>query len=159
MLILTKRFEPIMSFSIQDPDFRERVTASFERQLFMKHIGAELITIEPGICEIRLSYNENLTQQHGFFHAGIVSSLADSAAGYSAYSLMAADSSILTVEFKLNLLSPALGDFLIARSEVLKYGKTLTICRSDVYAIKNGAEKICAAAQCTLIELHGKSDG
>lgn len=125
----------------------------------MNYIGAQLEKVEPGVCDISAAYKKELTQQHGFFHAGIVGTLADTAAGYAAYSLMAADSSVLTVEYKLNLMSPGDGEKITARSEVVKYGKTLTICRTDVFVLKNGIEKICAAAQITLIELKGTKDG
>jgi len=147
-----------MPFTAQDPGFVSRVQESFVRQRFMSFIGATLKKIEPGFCEIHLPYSETLTQQHGFFHAGIVSTLADNAAGYAAYSLMASDSSILTAEFKLNLIAPADGELLIGRSQVLKYGRTLTVCRSDVFIVKDGKEKLCAAAQSTLMELRGSSD-
>ncbi len=139
-------------------NYKEKVEASFARQKFMGWIGANLTEIKPGYCEIVLPYNENLTQQHGFFHAGIVSTLADNAAGYAAFSLMHEMSTILTVEFKLNLLSPGDGEQLRAVAEVLKSGKTLAICRSEVYVTKDGTEKICAAAQSTLMELKNKSD-
>jgi uncharacterized protein (TIGR00369 family) len=124
----------------------------------MNYIGATLHHIEPGRCEIHVAYDEQLTQQHSFFHAGIVGTVADNAAGYAAYSLMDKDSSILTVEFKLNLISPADGELLIGRSQVLKYGKTLTVCRSDVFIRKVGVEKLCAASQSTLIELPNRID-
>ena len=91
------------------------------------------------------------------FHAGIISSIADSAAGYAGFSLMAKNSSILTVEFKLNLLSPGDGEKLVAKANVLKNGRTLTLCRSEVFVVKHGEQKLCAAAQSTLIELKNKS--
>lgn len=142
----------------EDPLFKQKVKDSFDRQQFMKFIGAELVRVEPGFCEIQLPYKSSLTQQHGFFHAGVVGTMADNAAGYAAFSLMDPGSSILTVEFKLNLISPADGQLLIGRSNVLKHGKTLTVCRSDVFIVKNGTEKLCAASQSTLIELHDKKD-
>jgi uncharacterized protein (TIGR00369 family) len=153
-----------MDFTAQDIDYAERVKGSFDRQPFMKYIGAELFAVRPGYCEIHVGYKKELTQQHGYFHAGVIGTLADNAAGYAAYTLMSADSSVLTVEYKLNLMSPGEGEKLIARSEVLKYGKTLTICRSDIYVIKSGPngyreEKICAVAQVTLIELKNQQDG
>lgn len=148
-----------MEFTPQDKDFELRVKESFARQNFMEHLGAELKTIQPGYCEIQVPFKKELTQQHGFFHAGVVGTLADNAAGYAAYSLMGAHSSILTVEYKVNLMAPADGDLLIAKSTVLKYGKTLTICRTDVFVNKNGLEKLCAAGQVTLIELQNKKDG
>ena len=147
-----------MTFTPKDKDFVIKVKDSFARQKFMGLINAELFKIEPGFCEIHVPYNINITQQHSFFHAGIVGTIADNAAGYAAFSLMEKSSSILTVEFKLNLISPADGELLVGRSNVLKYGKTLTICRSDVFVIKGGVEKLCAASQSTLIELQNKSD-
>ncbi|MGL4599236.1 MAG: PaaI family thioesterase [Bacteroidia bacterium] len=147
-----------MLYTPQDLNYVRRVQDSFARQAFMQLIQAELRTIEPGYCEIHLPYQVQLTQQHQFFHAGIVATLADNAAGYAAFTLMAAQSSILSVEFKLNLVSPADGEWLIARAEVLKHGKTLSVCRSDIFIVKNGTEKLCAAAQCTLIELPNTND-
>lgn len=147
-----------MTFTASDRDFENRVRESFSRQNFMQYLHATLKIISPGFCEIHIPYDINLTQQHGFFHAGIVGTIADNAAGYAAYSLMEHDSSILSVEFKLNLLAPADGELLIGRSNVLKYGRTLTVCRSDVFIVKNGLEKICAASQLTMMELRNKPD-
>jgi uncharacterized protein (TIGR00369 family) len=147
-----------MNFTPKDPAYQSRVRESFDRQNFMKLLNAELFKVEPGFCEIHIPYNVNITQQHQFFHAGIVGTIADNAAGYAAFSLMNSGSSILTVEFKLNLISPADGELLIGRSNVLKYGRTLTICRSDVFVVKNGVEKLCAASQSTLIELQNSDD-
>lgn len=145
-------------FTPKDPDFASRVRESFARQPFMATLNAELTKLGPGFCEIALPYDIRFTQQHGYFHAGIVSTLADNAAGYAAYSLMEASSSILTVEFKLNLLAPADGQRIIGRSWVLKYGKTLTVCRSDVFVVKNGTEKLCGASQASLIDLKNTKD-
>jgi uncharacterized protein (TIGR00369 family) len=147
-----------MAFKPKDIDFVTKVKDSFTRQKFMELINAKLVKVEPGFCEIHVPYDVNITQQHSFFHAGIVGTIADNAAGYAAFSLMDKNSSILTVEFKLNLIAPADGELLIGKSNVLKYGKTLTICRSDVFIVKNGVEKLCAASQSTLIELPNKSD-
>ena len=147
-----QHFEPV------DPAFREKTTASFHRQGFMQHLGAELSELEPGRCEIQIPFQESLTQQHGFFHAGVQATAADNAAGYAAFTLMAASSSILSVEFKINLLSPASGEMLIARAEVVKHGRTLTVCRSEVYVVNEVAEKHCATAQVTLMELPDRKD-
>jgi len=147
-----------MKYTPKDIDYELKVKDSFRRQKFMELINAKLVKIEPGFCEIHIPFNVNITQQHSFFHAGIIGTIADNAAGYAAFSLMDKASSILTVEFKLNLISPADGELLIGRSNVLKYGKTLTICRSDVFIMKNGAEKLCAASQSTLMELQNRSD-
>ncbi len=138
--------------------YRDKVLASFQRQRFMQLIDAELQDLKPGYCEILVPYNKSLTQQHGFFHAGVIGTVADNAAGYASFSLMEESSSILTVEFKLNLISPGDGEVLLGTSNVLKNGRTLTICRSEVFVIKNGAKKLCAASQSTLIELKNASD-
>ena len=147
-----------MDFAPKDPNFQQKVKDSFRRQRFMELIGAELTSIEAGYCEIRLPYREDLTQQHGFFHAGVVGTLADNAAGYAGFSLMEANASVLTVEFKLNLLAPGKGEVLLAKAQVLKSGRTLSVCRCDIYAVNEGKEKLCAAAQVTLIQLENTSD-
>ncbi len=147
-----------MEFKPKDKDYKSKVEESFARQKFMSFIAAELVKISPGYCEIRVPYDRNLSQQHGYFHAGIIGTLADNAAGYASFSLMEKDSSVLTVEFKLNLMSPGDGDELIAKAHVLKNGRTLTISRSEVFVVKNGEEKLCAAAQSTLIELRNSLD-
>ncbi len=148
----------INKFTAATPDYKQKVQESFNRQKFMHFINAELLKVEPGYCEIKLPFSENLTQQHGFFHAGVVSTIADNAAGYSAFSLMEATSSILTVEFKINLIAPAKGENLIGKSKVIKSGKTLTICQVEVYAGNDEEYKLCAVAQSTLMQLMNKSD-
>ncbi|MBG6129066.1 uncharacterized protein (TIGR00369 family) [Aquimarina sp. EL_43] len=147
-----------MKFEPKSDTYKKKVKESFERQEFMKLINAQLIDVQPGYCEIHVPYHSSLTQQHGFFHAGIISTIADNAAGYAGFSLMEENSSVLTVEFKINLIAPGDGELLIGKSSVLKNGKTLTICKSEVFIIKNGVEKLCAAAQLTLIELKNSSD-
>jgi uncharacterized protein (TIGR00369 family) len=141
-----------------DPDFEARIRASFARQHFMGFIGAELVAVRPGYCEIHLPYSDDLTLQHGFCPAGVDGTLAYNASGYAGYTLMAADASVLTVEYKLNLLAPGAGERLIARGQVIKPGRTLTICRSDVFAVKQGVESLCATALVTLMQLPGKPD-
>jgi len=142
----------------QDDRYKQRVLKSFQQQRFMTHINASIHKIEPGRCEIHLPYDQELTQQYGYFHAGIVSTIADNAAGYAAYSLMGEFSAVLTTEFKINLIAPAQGELMIGRGHVLKYGKTLTICRAEVFMLSDGDEKLCAASQTTVIELRNKSD-
>jgi uncharacterized protein (TIGR00369 family) len=141
-----------------DPDYQRRVRDSFERQAVMHLIGAHLIRIEPGHVEIELPYRADLTQQHGFFHAGITSTIADSAGGYAGFTLFPADSSVLTVEYKMNLLAPADGERLVATGRVVKAGRTLTICELAVVAVKGGRETDCAHGLQTLMCLHGKAD-
>ena len=147
-----------MNFEPAFKDFKQKVQDSFKRQGFMDLLGAELVDIQPGYCEIKIPFDASLTQQHGFFHAGVVSTVADNTAGYAAFSLMEENASILTVEYKLNLMAPAKGDFLMGKARVLKHGRTLTICRSDVYVVEKGKEKLCAAGQSTLIQLKDKRD-
>jgi uncharacterized protein (TIGR00369 family) len=110
----------------------------------MQAIGASLTRVLPGEVEIVLPFRQDLTQQHGFLHAGIVSTIADSACGYAAFSLMPADAAVLTVEYKVNFLSPAQGDRMIARARVTKPGRTVTVCTCEVFAVKNGQERIVA---------------
>jgi len=121
-----------------------RVRESFSRQGFMRHLGAEVTKLGPGECEIQVPYREEMTQQHGYFHAGVAAAIADSACGYAAYGLMPATSSVLTVEYKINLVAPAAGEVLVARARVLRSGKTLKICAADVFAVKDGKETLCA---------------
>jgi uncharacterized protein (TIGR00369 family) len=147
-----------MTFRAADPDFERRIRDSFNRQAVMHLIGAEMIRVEPGFVEIELPYREDLTQQHGFFHAGMTSTIADSAGGYAGYTLFPADSSVLTVEYKINLVAPADGEKIIATGQVKKSGKTLTICELEVLAVKNGMARSCAYGLQTLICLEGRAD-
>src|SRR5438128_6152232 len=116
-----------------DPEFVARIRASFGRQKAMALIGASLATVAPGAVEITLPFRDDLTQQKGYVHGGIIGMIADSAAGYAAYSLMPADCSLVTVEYKMNILSPATSS-LTARGEVVKAGRSLTVARAEVYA-------------------------
>jgi uncharacterized protein (TIGR00369 family) len=146
------RFVPV------DAKFERRVRESFGRQGLMKHLGAELAVLGPGHTEIHVPFRAELTQQHNYFHAGVSGTIADSACGYAAYTLMPADSTVLTVEYKMNLLAPADGEKLVARARVLRSGKTLKICAADVYVEKDGAEIHCATMLATIMCLPGKSD-
>ena len=124
----------------------------------MQHLGAELTGLGAGHAEIRALYRTDLAQQHGYFHAGVSGAIADSACGYAAYTLMPKDATVLTVEYKINLLAPADGEELIARAKVVRSGKTLKICAADVYVRKNGAEVHCATMLSTIMCLSGKPD-
>jgi uncharacterized protein (TIGR00369 family) len=105
-----------------------------------------------------VAHRQELTQQHGYFHAGVTASIADSASGYAAYSMMPADSSVLTVEYKINLVAPAKGAALIARGRVLRAGKTLKICAADVFIVNGTEEILCATSLSTIMALAGRSD-
>src|SRR5258706_7331552 len=137
-----------------DPQFAARVRASFGRQKAMALIGASLTVVEPGHVEIALPFRDDLTQQKGYLHGGILGMIADSACGYAAFSLMPADCSLVTVEYKINILTPATAS-LVARGEVVKAGRTLTVARAEVYA-QDG--KHVATMQQTLMILAGRPD-
>lgn len=124
-----------MGIETRNPWFADEVQKSFAAQSIMQLIGAELVRVEPGVVEISLPYRKDLTQQDGYLHAGIIATIADSAAGYAAFSLMPEGSGVLSVEFKVNLLRPAKGEKFLARAEVIKSGKTLTIVRADVFGL------------------------
>ena len=141
---MTKRLEP------RDPNWEARCRASFERQPICRTLGIELTRVEPGFCEMRMPFNALLTQQHGYFHAGMVSTLADNAGGYAALSLTAPGSEVLAVEFKINLMSPAKGEVMIARARVQKAGRTLAVTSVEVSMLDNGVEKDCAIMQQTV---------
>ena len=128
-------------FNPRNPSFATEIRQSFAKQSVMELIGAKLGRIEPGIVEITVPFRTDLTQQHGYLHAGVVTTIADSACGYAAYSLMPAGSEVLSVEFKVNLLRPARGDEFLARAEVIKPGKTLTVVRADVFALTADEEQ------------------
>jgi uncharacterized protein (TIGR00369 family) len=137
-----------------DPNFAVRIRASFGRQKAMGLIGASLAVVEPGQVEVALPYRDDLTQQKGFIHGGIIGMIADTACGYAAYSLMPADCSLVTVEYKINILAPARAS-LVARGEVLRAGRTLTVTRGEVYS-EDG--KHVASMQQTLMMLPGTPD-
>jgi uncharacterized protein (TIGR00369 family) len=141
-----------MSHQPGNPAFAEQIKQSFARQSIMVLIGAELSRIEPGIIEITLPYRADLTQQHGYLHAGIVTTIADSASGYAAYTLMPPNSEVLSVEFKVNLLRPAKGEKFLASAEVIKAGKTLTVVRADVFGVDHdGQRELVATMLSTMI--------
>jgi len=140
------------------PGFAERVRQSFERQGAMTLIGARLLELRPGYCALALTPRPETSQQHGYVHAGILATLVDSAGGYAGYSLFPENASVLTVEFKLNLLAPAQGERIVAEGFVVKSGRTLTITRGEVHAERGGARSIVAIMQQTLMAMHGKAD-
>ena len=140
-----KMFEP------QSPNFAERVKNIFGEQPVMRLIGARLTRIEPGAIDIEIEYQKSLTQQNGFMHAGILTTIADSACGYAAFSLMPEEADVLSVEFKMNLLAPATGEKFVAEGRILRAGKTLTVARGDVFALSGTERKQIAAMQATIM--------
>jgi len=144
------------TFLPRTPDFEQRVRDSFARQGVMGTLGAQLLRVEPGVVEIGLDWAPGLTQQHGFLHAGVVSTALDSACGYAGFSLMAADAAVLTIEFKINLLAPAKGQRFRMVGTVLKPGRTITVAEGQAFAIDNGQEKLIATMGCTLMAVTGR---
>jgi len=145
-------------FEPKNPAYAARVQASFDRQHAMALLGAKITRLAPGECEIQLPFKPELTQQHGYFHGGIIGTIADSAGGYAAFTLMPEDSSVLTVEYKMNLLAPGDGERLIARGRVLKSGRTLMVSQADAFVVKGGRETLCATLLETLMTMHGRPD-
>lgn len=138
-------------------DFEARIRSSFARQAFMTTLGAELVAIEPGQVVIELPFRRDLTQQHGFLHAGVLAAVADSACGYAALSLMPAGAAVLSVEFKINLMQPAAGPRFRALGKVLRAGRTLTICTGEVQACKDDRQVVIAVMQATLMTIQDRS--
>ncbi len=136
-------------------DIDSRIRESFSRQRLMTTIGASVVSVGEGTVVLRLPAREDLTQQNGYLHAGAIATLADSACGYAALTTMPPDADVLSVEFKVNMLSPAIGDAFEARGQVLRAGKTIVVTRADVFAIRGGSEKLVAAMQGTMIVARG----
>jgi uncharacterized protein (TIGR00369 family) len=146
------------AFVPADANYEMRVRDSFARQGAMRLVGAQLDAVAPGYCAISLVPRPEVSQQHGYVHAGVVSAIVDTAGGYAGYTLFPPDSSVLTVEFKLNLLAPADGDRIVAEGFVVKSGRTLVITRGEVHAERNGTRTLVALMQQTLMVMRGKSD-
>ncbi len=151
---MSKIVELKNNFVPRNPDYQQRVRDSFARQGVMALIDAQLVRIGPGLCDIRLEFTQRLSQQHGFFHGGILATIADSACGYAAFSLMPANASILTIEFKTNFLSPADGEVLVARGRVIKPGRTITVSQAEVLVSKGGQERLCATMTATNMSIY-----
>lgn len=139
------------TFTAQDADFERRVRESFARQRVMETLGARLARVAPGEVEIELRFREDLTQQHGYLHAGIAAAVVDSACGYAALSLTPEGAEVLSIEFKLNLLSPAKGERFVARARVKRAGRNVTVCTGDLFAYGAGEEKVVATMLATMM--------
>jgi uncharacterized protein (TIGR00369 family) len=137
--------------------FEKKVRDSFGRQLFMSTIGAEMISVGRGSVEIRFPFSSTLTQQNGFVHAGAVTSIMDSACGYAALSVAPEEADVLSVEFKVNLLAPGVGESFVARASVKRAGKRLAVCTADAFAAKAGKEKLIATMLATMMKVEPKS--
>lgn len=148
----------MIPFKPADPEFGARVRASFARQAMMKTLGATLERVAPGEVDVRLPFRADLTQQHGFLHAGAMTTAVDSACGYAALSLMPAGAAVLTVEFKVNLMAPGKGESIVARGRVLRAGRTLTTCAGDAFAVAGGEEKLVLTMLATIMTVQGRPE-
>lgn len=145
-------------FQAQDPNYAARVRESFARQAAMDTLGASLAEVAPGRVVITLPWAAHLTQQHGFLHAGMVSTALDSACGYAGFTLMPAEAAVLTIEFKINLLAPARGESFRMVGTVIKPGRTVTVAEGHAYALHQGQEKLVATMGCTLMTVLGREN-
>lgn len=145
------------SFEPRDPHFEARVKSSFARQQTMHTLGIEIVDLKAGEVELRMPHQQAYTQQHGFTHAGIITTALDSACGYAAFSLMPEDAAVLTVEFKTNLIAPAKGDYFLFRARVVKPGRTITVCDSQAFAVESGQQRLVATMTGTLMALFDRA--
>jgi uncharacterized protein (TIGR00369 family) len=142
----------------RNPHFEQAIRDSFAAQQLMATIGARLGRVAAGEIEIRVPFRSELTQQHGFLHAGVVTSALDSACGYAAFSLMPEGAGVLTLEFKANFLAPARGEELIARGRVVRAGRTITVCQAEASMVTKGVEKSVATMLATIITVRDRPD-
>ena len=143
------------AFAAADPGFQDRVRESFSRLTLMRTIGARLVKVAPGEIDIEMAVRDDLTQQHGYVAAGIVTAIVDTACGFAAMSLMAVGAGVVTVEYKVNFISPARGQRLLAKGRVVKPGRRLTVCAGEVYALSGSAPKAVATMLATMVALQG----
>lgn len=143
--------------AVLDPVVETRIQTSFERQQVMRLIQARLLKVAPGEAQIEFPYRVELTQQNGYIHAGILSTVMDSACGYAAYTLMPPGSGVLSIEFKVNFLSPATGEKFIGIGRVIKAGRTITACSGEVLAVEKGTQKLVAVMQATMMTVEKRN--
>jgi len=148
----------MVSFKPKDPQFRSRVERSFNQQRVMKTLGVKIVSLQPGEIELMMPYVAAYTQHTGFMHAGIIATVLDNACGYAAFSLVPDDTTILTVEFKTNLLAPAKGERFIFRGKVVKPGRTITVCEAQAFAVDGSNEKLVATMTGTMMALFERDD-
>lgn len=144
---------PASAFKPAFAGFADMIRGSFARQGMLQMMGARLVSVEPGVCRVDLPYSDAVSQQQGFFHGGAIGAIGDVAAGYAAYSLMPEGSEILTVEYKINLVKAARPPLLVAEASVLRAGRTLTVCRAEVFRVDGSARDLCAVLQATMIRV------
>src|SRR5512142_295462 len=147
-----------MPFEPSDPSWEARVRASFARQKLMETIGAVLERVAPGEVDIRVPFREAISQHHGFVHAGALTTAVDTACGYAALTLMPPGAGVLTIEFKVNLMSPGQGEAIVARGRVVKPGRNVTFCHGEVFATDGGRERLVATMSATMMTVRGRPD-
>lgn len=140
----------------QEQEFIGRVRRSFARQGLMQLIGAQIVRLEPGVVDLQIGFRADLTQQHGFLHAGVVTALVDTACGYAALSTMPPDTGVLSVEYKVNLLAPARGSHFVACGRVLRAGRTIVVCTGDVVGVQEGVETPVATMLATMMVIRDR---
>lgn len=145
-------------FTPRATDYAQRVADSFARQAALQTMGARLISVEPGRVVVEMAHDDRFTQQHGFIHAGVTTTVLDTACGYAAFSLMPADAGVLTIELKTNLLAPAAGEQFVFEGRVVKPGRTVTFCEGEAFAISNGTRKRIATLSATMMTVLGRDD-
>ena len=153
-----QQHEQMTEFSPKTTDYAQRVADSFARQAALATMGAQLISVEPGRVVMEMDHDDRFTQQHGFIHAGVTTTVLDTACGYAAFSLMPADAGVLTVELKTNLLAPAAGEKFIFEGRVVKPGRTVTFCEGEAFALNNGKKKRIATLSATMMTVLGRDD-
>ncbi|MEM7214407.1 MAG: PaaI family thioesterase [Pseudomonadota bacterium] len=146
-------------FQAQDPDYEQKIRDSFAKQGAMELVNGRIASIEPGQVVLEMPMDRMVTQQHGFVHAGIITTMLDSAAGYAAFSLMPADAAVLTIEFKTNLMAPAKGELFRFTGRVIKPGRTITFCEASAIAIERGKpERQITTMTATMMTVLGRED-
>lgn len=145
-------------FSAKTTDYAKRVADSFARQAALATMGAKLISVAPGEVIVEMLHDDRFTQQHGFVHAGVTTTLLDTACGYAAFSLMPEDAGVLTVELKINLLAPAAGEKFVFVGRVLKPGRTVTFCEGEAFAVSGDTKKRIATLSATMMTVLGRDD-
>ncbi len=145
-------------FTPKTVDYAQRVADSFARQAALATMGAELISVEPGKVVVEMPHDDRFTQQHGFMHAGVTTTVLDTACGYAAFSLMPANAGVLTIELKTNLLAPAAGERFVFVGRVIKPGRTVTFCEGEAFAVGDGKRKRIATLSATMMTVVGRDD-
>jgi len=153
-----KHHHYMTEFKPKTADYVHRVTDSFARQAALATMGARLVAVEPGRVTMEMDHDDRFTQQHGFIHAGVTTTVLDTACGYAAFSLMPADAGVLTVELKTNLLAPAAGETFMFVGRVVKPGRTVTFCEGEAFAVTNGTRKRIATLSATMMTVLGRDD-